>query len=790
MNRYRLLLIAQFLVLSMLLTYQAFSAETIVLKQDQESYQLGLNLDYFEDAKGEYKLPEIDMLRQSNRFQRSQKKVPSFGYTRSVYWAYFMVENPLITPKKLLLELAHPFMKQVTLYYSVDGKPFKKEIKGLQVDRSENEIGNRNHIFEMEFPGSSSTRFYMRFENEGPMSFPLTLWNTKAHLKKADLEQIVLGGFYGVVFALLIYNFTIFLSLRDKSYLFYVVFLGLLIVYQLTVDGIGYQYLWSGKRWFSLNSAIISWNLVLAAYIIFSRSFLNIKSYTTILDNLLKFIVGMLVLNAILSQFWDMIWSLKIAFLAQTVGTLLLILISVLGIRNNSRPAKLYFGAMVFLLTGTILTLLKNSGVLPQNLITVWGVHFGTTAEVILLSIGLADRINEMRKEKFIAQREAIEAHQEALVSKQLSIDTLKKTEKRIQQIFDNAVEGIFQFSENHQLVFSNPAMAVLFGYESESEMLSSVKHIETLFKNHNDYNRIYESLANNESYIHFEMPFMQKGNSEFFGTISVQKVSDDASKEIFAEGMILDITDRRLREKAERELEIAEKTNAAQSEFLAVVSHELRTPMHGILGYARLGISRLRTATEETISKYFKEILSSGQRLLGILNDLLDLSKLEADSMKYQFGRESLSLLVRFVVNELDSILRPKEISVDFTPPNFDDTAVMDKDKIIQVIRNLIANSVRFSKEQNEIMISIEKSDARYLFSIIDNGMGIPEAELEQIFDKFVQSSKTKAVHGGTGLGLSISKKIIEDHGGRIWAENNPTGGAIFRFQIPLVQG
>ena len=456
MNKHRLRLvqfvIIQLFVLSIFVTDQVFSAETIILRDDQDSYRLGLNLDYFEDPKGEYKLTEIDIFRQSGRFQRSQKNVPSFGYTRSVYWAYFVVENPSSTNKSLLLELAHPFMKQVTLYYSANGKQFVKETKGLQIDKSKEEIDNRNHVFEINFPASSETEFYMRFENLGPMSFPLSLWTPKQQSKHAVFEQIMLGGFYGVFFALLIYNFVIFLSLRDKSYLLYVVYLIFIIIYQLAVDGIGYQYLWPGNRWFSLNSAIITWNLVTAAYIFFSRSFLNIYSYTRTFDKILLSVAGLSVLNAILSQIWDMIWSLNIAFYCQIIGTVLMILVSVLGIRKNSRPAKFYFGAMMFLLTGAIFTLLKNNGTLPPIWVTNWGAHVGTTAEVILLSIGLADRINAMRNEKYLAQKSATKANKEALINKQLYIDTLEKTEKRIRQIFDNAVEGIFQFSDDHQL--------------------------------------------------------------------------------------------------------------------------------------------------------------------------------------------------------------------------------------------------------------------------------------------------------------------------------------------------
>ncbi|MBT4090921.1 MAG: ATP-binding protein, partial [Deltaproteobacteria bacterium] len=116
-----------------------------------------------------------------------------------------------------------------------------------------------------------------------------------------------------------------------------------------------------------------------------------------------------------------------------------------------------------------------------------------------------------------------------------------------------------------------------------------------------------------------------------------------------------------------------------------------------------------------------------------------------------------------------------------------FDDIVKIDQEKIIQVLRNLISNALKFSKEDSLIKLSVAKEQEKVLFSIIDQGMGIPENELNTVFDKFVQSSKTRANDGGTGLGLAISKKIIIDHNGKIWAERNPTGGAIIRFLLPF---
>lgn len=770
-------------VLTLLLPVAGLAStnQPLVLNADQDHYPLQHYLRYLEDKSGTSSFEEITRLALSSQFKSVGQRFPSFGYTRSVYWTQFTVRNPYQAEQRLLLELAHPFMKRVTLYYSSDGGTFQEVEGGLQKRRTRQEISSRNHIFAFNFKPLSDTRVYMRFENGGPMSFPLSLWDMGAYIAKTDLERIILGLFYGVFFALLVYNFTIFLSLKDKSYLFYVVFLGCMIFYQLSADGIGYQYFWKGNEWFSVN-CIFTWNLAIASYLAFSRSFLNVKKHVPRLDKVLLLLIGLVLANILLSQFWDMILSLKISLYSHFIGTFLMIWISILCIRNRSRPAKFYFGAMLLLLVPSLATVLKNAGILPQNSLTTWGIHLGATAEVLLLSVGLADRINTMRNERYQAQKAAV-------ASKQLFIDTLKKAEKRIHQIFNNAVEGIFQFSEEGRLVFANTSMAKIFGYESVVDMLGTITDIKMLFKNHEDYKELYSKMISNQNRIDFEVPFVKKNGELIFGTVSIHRITNASESKTFGEGMILDTTDRRLREKAERDLEIAEQANQAKTDFLASVSHELRSPLHGILGYAKMGISRSKVVPEETVVTYFEKIRSSGQKLTRQLNDLLDLSKLEANAAIYDLQSNRLSDITSSVIDEMDSIIKPKEVSVRFRPPVFNDTAVMDSDKIVQVIRNLIANAIRFANQHDTIDIAIEKIHSEFQFTISDQGIGIPEAEVEQIFEKFFQSSKIRKGDGGTGLGLSISKRIIEDHGGRIWAENNPDRGATFRFCIPESQ-
>lgn len=235
---------------------------------------------------------------------------------------------------------------------------------------------------------------------------------------------------------------------------------------------------------------------------------------------------------------------------------------------------------------------------------------------------------------------------------------------------------------------------------------------------------------------------------------------------------------------------EEAEQANRMKSEFLANMSHELRTPMHAIISFSRHGKERIDRWDRDRQVENLDRINQSGHRLLGMLNDLLDLAKLEAGSAEYDFGNEDAVSIINAAASEIEILANNKNLTLDL-PEKMNGTARLecDRGKIHQVIVNLMSNAIKFSPENKQVSVDCcEDVDAGALhITVRDEGVGIPEDELDAVFDKFIQSTKTKTGAGGTGLGLAICKEIVQGHGGKIWAENNTRDGATFHVALPI---
>ena len=228
-------------------------------------------------------------------------------------------------------------------------------------------------------------------------------------------------------------------------------------------------------------------------------------------------------------------------------------------------------------------------------------------------------------------------------------------------------------------------------------------------------------------------------------------------------------------------------QTSKAKSEFLANMSHELRTPMNAILGFTEMLIDGLYGEIPAPLKEPLTDIQLNGRHLLRLINDVLDLSKIEAGRMQLALGEYSVREIVDIVHVSLRSLAAEK--GLEFTTSVPDDLAVAygDNGRLTQCLMNLAGNAIKFTRE-GRVEIGVESVASDLVFRVSDTGIGIPKEELDNVFTEFGQvDTAVTREFGGTGLGLSITKRFVEMHGGRIWVESEFGKGCTFYFAVPL---
>lgn len=230
-----------------------------------------------------------------------------------------------------------------------------------------------------------------------------------------------------------------------------------------------------------------------------------------------------------------------------------------------------------------------------------------------------------------------------------------------------------------------------------------------------------------------------------------------------------------------------ARESDQLKSDFLANMSHELRTPLNSIIGFSKLIIKGIDGPLNEKQSTDLTAILNSGTHLLGLINDVLDLSKIESGKMELKIEEFNLNLLVQEVLAQGKALIKDKPITLEAKSDAKLGKVFGDRLRLNQVLLNLVSNSIKFT-EKGSITISTKAGKDEYYIAVTDTGQGMPADKIDQAFERFRQlDSSTSRTKGGSGLGLTISKKFVEMHGGRIWVTSTEGVGSTFHISIPI---
>jgi PAS domain S-box-containing protein len=417
---------------------------------------------------------------------------------------------------------------------------------------------------------------------------------------------------------------------------------------------------------------------------------------------------------------------------------------------------------------GTLASLKTNYAIPIQQLI----VFFGGLAFLVVLSVNLIVLMINISKRKIVESE-------------------LRLAEEKYRSIFENAVEGIFRTSLTRQFVDVNDSLVKIFGFDSKHEVITNINDIANqCFANSDDFYNIENKVDKEGKLSGIERRFVRKNGEVFWGSLSLRVVRGSSGKLLFYEGTLIDISERKDKEKAERQREIAELSAVAKDEFLANMSHEIRTPMNAIIGLCHL-LNTTRLTPKQL--DYQKKIYSSANSLLRLIDDILDLSKIDAnrvviESVPFNFEDlfENLSIMATTRIGE-----SPIEFLYDFDPV-IPRKLEGDPYRIGQILTNLVSNAVKFT-EKGSVVVHVSVKEIQdtkvwLRFMVEDTGIGVAADKLKTLFNPFTQAdSSTTRKYGGTGLGLSICKKLCSLMGGSIGAESDPGTGSRFHFELPL---
>ncbi len=391
--------------------------------------------------------------------------------------------------------------------------------------------------------------------------------------------------------------------------------------------------------------------------------------------------------------------------------------------------------------------------------------------------------------------------------------EEIRSSEQTMFNIFENMEDCFFRIDIGGKIKTVSQGAVGLLGLNDIEDILG--KDIKELFVNKSEEEAFFNKIDVENKVTDQEVQLKKKNNEVVTTSINALYLYDGDGTVVGIEGIIRDISVRKgaedqlikyrdhLEEMVQDQIkdlvvarEKAEQASKSKSEFLANISHEIRTPLHGILSFADLGMMKIDSTEKDKLLEYFTLIGQSGKRLLALLNDVLDFAKMESGKMEYHFATGCLYQAVQIVCMEFSSFAKDKSVDITVEKPSIMTTASFDLNRIMQVMTNLVSNAIKFSHDGDKITISFEEStldrdgeaSPAIKMSICDQGVGIPEDELENIFDKFTQSQRTsKSVVKGTGLGLAVSREIIKAHNGIITAENIEPSGAKMSIVLPL---
>lgn len=434
----RLMKLCLFVLAFLLCNNTSRADELIIFNDDTKTLNIGSKVGIFSDATNSLSLSDVLKL---NKFNYKNENTPNLAISRSTHWVKVQVQNKS-NIKKLVLELEYPIIDEIVFYSKNKTGTYDSVLSGEIRKYSARQIDNQNYLFYLNFEKDEVREFYLKVRSGEQVQLPLLLGTQKEIFEELIVKDLVFGLYLGIILVMAIYNLFIYITVRDRSYLYYVSYIVFVGLTQVVLQGYGFKYLWPNSVWMVLQSTFLVPVLNGWTAILFVKNFLNTKENYKRGDTILNVIFFFYTICLILSLLEEFYWAQNLVQVTAMVGSVLTIHIAYAIGRRGYRPAIYFLIAWSIFLISIVVFVLRNFNILPYNDLTYYALQIGSATEVTLLSFALADKINIYRKEKEASQAEALRVSLEnEKIIKEQNIILEVKVEERTRELNQSNID-------------------------------------------------------------------------------------------------------------------------------------------------------------------------------------------------------------------------------------------------------------------------------------------------------------------------------------------------------------
>ncbi|OYT91993.1 MAG: hypothetical protein CFE43_10550 [Burkholderiales bacterium PBB3] len=752
-------------------------AQTGVVEIAQhDRYVLSRAFTFLEDTSATQTLQDILKPDVQAGFKPVPQSVTStnFGTTNSAIWLRLALHTDASSPRNWMVEVAYPPLDRLDLYLSHADGSFEHHSGGDSLPFPSRVVPHRSHVTPIALEPGSKSMLYLRIASQGAVSAPVTLWQPAALWQQDQVTYSIFSLYFGLLIGLLVYNLLLFLSIRDPAYLIYVVFVACIGLSQAANSGLGAQFLWPDALWWNSNSINATHAASGTFGILFVRSFLASKTRLPVLDRWIQGQAGLWCAAFFAALMLPYKTAGQIVTALALSGVVTVLWAGTLSVRRN-HPGAIYFlfawGAFLF---GVVIQTMHNNGVLPSNRFTVDALLIGSALEMVLLSFALADRINVMRREKELAQGQVL--------AEQAMVQGLQQSQEHYRALIEHVGEGMVVV-QNERVVFVNARASEILQLPKdaiiERGFIDSINAQDRVVLVDRVRRQVLGQAVPELCRVRLELAGQAVKWLEFGGNV----VPWDGSQGLLI--FFLDITQRH---NADLEMRAAldrqQELNELRSRFVAMTSHEFRTPLATILSSQEL----LKHYSDRLPPEEKQEVLAaieiSVHRMTRMLDRVLLMGKADAHMLEFSPQEIDLRELCETLIAEAVNQQPDSRCEVRAEISETLGSGLFDERLLRHIFGNLLSNAIKYSPQGGVVRLKVFAQEAKTVFEVSDQGIGVPADEIDHLFASFHRASNVGSI-AGTGLGLAIVKQSVELHGGAISVRSAPGSGTTFTVRL-----